>query len=378
MKRFYLDHAATTPLDDRVFDAMVPFMKEFYGNPSSIHSHGIEVKKAINLVRADVAFRFGVSFKDVIFTSGGTEATNLAIMGLAASYPEKKEIVTSVIEHHATIHTLDQLEKRGYIIHRIPVDQEGFLNIKELEKKINEKTLLLTLIWANNEVGTIQDIIKIGQLCKKYNIFVHVDAVQMVAHQKINVKDLPVDLLTCSAHKFYGPKGIGALIKKSDVRLDPIVYGGKQEFGYRSGTENVYGIIGFGKALELIQENTMNENNRLSEQTKTFYRLLIEECPEIILNGPKDFTKRIPGLLSLSFPGVDSQEYQYTLDQKGVSVSTGSACLSNEILESHVLKAIHILKDYGTIRISLGRDHSMEDLKTIRKLLIETYHELKN
>src|SRR5690606_34095766 len=153
----------------------------------------------------------------------------------------------------------------------------------------------------------------------------HVDAVQMVAHQKINVKDLPVDLLTCSAHKFYGPKGIGALIKKSDVRLDPIVYGGKQEFGYRSGTENVYGIIGFGKALELIQENTMNENNRLSEQTKTFYRLLIEECPEIILNGPKDFTKRIPGLLSLSFPGVDSQEYQYTLDQKGVSVSTGSA-----------------------------------------------------
>lgn len=376
MKRYYIDHAATTPLDDRVFNQMLPFMKEHYGNPSSMHEEGVEVKKAINTSRSHIAERFGVTYKGVIFTSGGTEATNLALRGLAAMNPDRKEIVTSTIEHHATLNTLFQLEKEGYVIHRIPVDREGFLIIDELEKVLSEQTLMLSLIWANNEIGTIQDIKKIGLMCKKYHAFVHVDAVQMVAHHLFSMNDLPVDLLTCSAHKFYGPKGIGALIKKDHVNLEPILYGGKQEMGLRSGTENVYGIIGFDQALEVVQSTCISESDRLNELGQTLFDLIKNECPTVTLNGPKDFKKRIPGLLSLSFPGVNSQELAFTLDQKGVSVSTGSACLSNEIQESHVLKAIHVPQGVGTIRISLGRNNHLDDLIDIKNLIIEAYQEL--
>lgn len=376
MKRYYVDHAATTPLDEHVLDAMIPYMKEQFGNPSSMHQDGVKVKKAINEVRSDVASRFGVSYKDVIFTSGGTEATNLAILGLAKRYPERKEIVTSTIEHHATLHTMDELEKQGYIIHRINVDQEGFIVMEELKKVVSEKTLMLTLIWANNEIGTIQDIKKIGNWCHRYNIFVHVDAVQMVAHEKVNLHELPIDLLTCSAHKFYGPKGMGALIKKEHIELDSILYGGNQEMGYRSGTENVYGIIGFGKALELIHRDLDLVNQKLHQLAKELFDLIKKDCPKVILNGPQDFTKRVPGLLSISFAGVDSQDLAFSLDQKGVSLSTGSACLSNEILESHVLKAIHVLPGYGTIRISLGKENKHEDLEEIKNLILETYQEL--
>lgn len=378
MKRIYLDHAATTPLDDTVFQAMVPFMKEFYGNPSSMHQEGVIVKKAINTARSDVGARFGVSYQNVIFTSGGTEATNLAIRGIASKYPDRKEIITSKIEHHATLHTLDELEKKGYVVHRISVDQEGFLKMDELEKVISVNTLMVSLIWANNEIGTIQDIKKIGLLCLKYQVFFHVDAVQMVAHHKILMPDLPIDLLTCSAHKFYGPKGVGALIKKDYVTIDPILFGGKQEMGIRSGTEYVYGIIGFSKALELVQYDAIQMSNRLQALAQKLFFMIHNDCKEVILNGPKDFNKRIPGLLSLSFPGINSQEMAFALDQKGLSVSTGSACLSNEILESHVLKEIQVPKEVGTIRISLGKNNHEDDLEVIKNLIIETYQELSS
>lgn len=378
MKRYYVDHAATTPLDSSVLEHMIPFMKENFGNPSSMHTMGVYVKKAINDVRNDVASRFGVSFKDVIFTSGGTEATNLALRGLAAKYSDRKEIITSTIEHHATIKTLEELKEKGYTIHNIDVDQEGFINLDQLSKVLSEKTLLVTLIWANNEIGTIQDVETVGEMCKKYGVFLHVDAVQMVAHAKVNMKVLPIDLLSCSAHKFYGPKGIGALIKKEHITLDPILYGGHQEMGYRSGTENVYGIIGFGEALKRNQEHLENENKRLNELSYKLLSMIQSECPDVIVNGSRNRFKRLPGLLSLSFPGVSSQDMAYTLDQKGVYVSTGSACLSNEILESHVLKAISVSKDCGTIRASLGRENKMEDIDHIAKLIIETYQELVN
>ena len=378
MKRYYVDHAATTPLDASVLEHMIPFMKENFGNPSSMHTMGVYVKKAINDVRNDVASRFGVSFKDVIFTSGGTEATNLALRGLAAKYPERKEIITSTIEHHATIKTLEELKEKGFSIHFIDVDQEGFINLDQLSNVLSERTLLVTLIWANNEIGTIQDIETVGDMCKKFGVFLHVDAVQMVAHTKVNLKELPIDLLSCSAHKFYGPKGIGALIKKEHITLDPILYGGSQEMGYRSGTENVYGIIGFGEALKRNQEHLETENKRLNELSYKLLSIIQNECPEVLVNGSRNRFKRLPGLLSLSFPGVSSQDMAYTLDQKGVYVSTGSACLSNEILESHVLKAISVSKDYGTIRVSLGKENKMEDIDRIAKLIIETYHELIN
>jgi cysteine desulfurase len=378
MKTVYLDHAATTPLDPRVVDAMLPFMLSSYGNPSSIHHMGIEVKRAINEARSYIANLFGVSDRGVIFTSGGTESTNLALRGYASKHPEKKEIITSSIEHHATLHALDHLKKLGYIIHVIDVDDEGFINISQLEEKLSDQTLLVSIIWANNEIGTIQDINKMGELCHKYGAKLHVDAVQMVAHFPISFDNYPIDFLSLSAHKFYGPKGMGALIVRDYTLIDPILYGGNQEYGLRSGTENVYGIIGMKRALELKQEEGIIRQKHLLKLSQTLTERIKKDFPEVKFNGPQDEHKKLPGILSLSFPHIESQTFAFALDQKGIYVSTGSACLSNEVLESHVLKAIHSKDDMGTLRISFGKDSNIKDLPYVVKMMKDVYEQLKD
>lgn len=377
MKTYYLDHAATTPLDKRVLDEMLPFMTSSFGNPSSMHQEGVLVKKKINESRNIVADYFGVNFKSVIFTSGGTESTNLAILGYAKTHLDKKEIITSTIEHHATMHTLDELEKQGYVIHRIPVNHEGFIDLNSLKNKLSAKTLMVTLIWANNEIGTIQDIESIGNMCHQHGVILHVDAVQMVPHFSIDLNKVPVDMLTLSAHKFYGPKGIGALIIKDKNLIRPILYGGNQEMGYRSGTENVYGIIGLAKALNLLQSEREERSTLSRMMSDQLFDQLRHLIPSIKLNGPKDDTKRLPGLLSLSFPDVSSTDLAYHLDELGLYVSTGSACLSQDILTSHVLKAIGVTDTEGTIRISLGSSVSLDDLDPIVYAISKAYFEVK-
>lgn len=377
MKRYYLDHAATTPLDSRVLDAMMPFLKEQYGNPSSMHDMGIQVKKAINDARSSIARLLNVHPKGVIFTSGGTEATNLALRGFASKHKEKKEIITSVIEHHATLNAIAKLEEEGYLVHRIQVDQEGFIDIEELKKKLNVNTLCVSIIMANNEIGTIQDIETIGYLCHQYQTILHVDAVQMIAHEVIRFDQLPIDMLTLSAHKFYGPKGIGALIIKEDIEIDPILYGGHQEMGLRSGTENVYAIMGLAKALELVYQEQSDRYKNCQLVETAFRKKLSDEVNTVYFNGPNDASKRLPGLVSVSFEGVKSQAFAFSLNRKGIYVSTGSACLSNEILESHVLKAIGIKDHYGSIRFSFGKDSKLSDLDQIVHIIKEVYEDMK-
>lgn len=376
MKKIYVDNAATTPLDKEVLKAMLPYLKNQYANPSSMHLMGIDVKKQINQARQKVAELCGVSQKGVIFTSGGTEATNLAIRGYASKHPEKIEIITSVIEHHATLHTLDQLEKNGYIIHRLPVNHEGFIEIEAFKKVISEHTLLATFIWANNEIGTIQDIKVLGEICKKYQCLLHVDAVQMIAHEKIDLSVLPIDMMSISAHKFYGPKGTGALLMKDHVSINPILYGGNQEMGLRSGTENVYGIIGLTKALERMVEHVDERKQHAQMLCHSLKKRIQEVIPNVICHGPFDDSKRLPGLISLSFKGVSSQSLAFGLNDLGIYVSTGSACLSNEIKESHVLKAIHVDPSYGTLRLSFGKDNQIEEIDEIVKRIKKVYDEL--
>lgn len=378
MKHYYVDHAATTPLDTSVLEKMLPFMQDVYGNPSSLHQMGIEVKRAINEARSSVADMFFVSANNVIFTSGGTESTNLAIRGYASTCRERREIISTVIEHHATLNTLKALEDEGYIIHLIDVDEQGFILFDQLIDKLSEKTLMVSIIWANNEIGTIQDIKKIGELCHKFGAKLHVDAVQMVAHHHITFHDFPIDFLTLSAHKFYGPKGIGALIIRDGLKVNPIIFGGHQEHGIRSGTENVYGIVGLKTALEIKNHDRVFRQRHLNDLTDDFLKMVKESFPEVIINGPKNKDVRLPGLISLSFPNINSQSFAFALDRQGVFLSTGSACLSNEVLESHVLRAIKVKPGYGTLRLSFGKDTRKSDLKIIWSHILNVYEDMKD
>ncbi len=304
MKTIYLDHAATTPLSQIAYEKMKPFLEGLYGNPSSIHELGAISKKAINEARKKVAGIINCKPSEIIFTSGGTEATNLAILGYADQHPEKKEIITTKIEHHATLHTCSYLEKKGYVIHMLDVDHEGFINTKDLTEKINGHTLMVSVIWGNNEIGTIQDLNKISLICKQNNVALHVDAVQMIGNMKIDLSLLDIDLMTVSAHKFYGPKGIGFLYKKDTITIENLLHGGMQESGHRPGTENVAGIVGLAEALEQSSKNINIYTNHLYGQSKKLYETLQKKIPSIRLNGPQLGETRLPGILSLSFDHI--------------------------------------------------------------------------
>lgn len=363
MKGIYLDYAATTPIHPGVISAMQPFLNIRFGNPSSMHQLGVNNKKIVNESRKTIADCLNVLHEEIYFTSGGTEATNWAIKGYASAHPEKKEIIISQIEHHATLHTCKYLEKMGYKIHYIPVDKNGFINLKKFEAAMNENTLMASVIWANNEIGTIQDMKSISKICMRHEIALHVDAVQAFGQLSVDLSSINIDMLTLSAHKFYGPKGIGCLYIKKGLILDSLIHGGSQEQGNRSGTENLIGIVGMAKAAEIAFQNQQEYYEKLTYLSTMLYQRLIQDF-DCILNGPEVGGRRLPSNINISFRDIIGTQLSFWLDQNDIFVSTGSACNSNLVEPSHVLKAIKVPEEYikGTIRISLGNEFLETDI----------------
>ncbi len=303
-RKVYLDYAATTPIRKEVYEEMKLFLKEKFGNPSSIHNFGREVKKAIEEAREKIAKAIGAESDEIIFTSGGTESNNMAIKGVAFALSHKgRHIITSQIEHHAVLEPCHFLEKIGFEITYLPVDKEGYVDPDDLKKAIRKDTVLISIMHANNEIGTIEPIREISNIAKEHDIYFHTDAVQTVGHIPVNVNDLGVDLLSLSAHKFYGPKGIGALYIRKGTRIEPIIHGGSQENNKRAGTENVAGIIGMGKALELAISEMEREQKRLTELRDYFINQVEKRIPEVYLNGPR--VNRLPNNINFSFAQIE-------------------------------------------------------------------------
>ncbi len=366
MKGIYLDYAATTPVHPDVIQAMQPYSNISFGNPSSVHQLGINNKKIINESRRTIANCLNVLQEEIYFTSGGTEASNWAIKGYASAHPEKKEIIISQIEHHATLHSCQFLEKMGYKIHYIPVDKKGFINLKKFESVMNENTLMASIIWANNEIGTIQDIKAISERCKKHDVVLHVDAVQVFGQISIDLSLYAIDMVSLSAHKFYGPKGIGCLYIKKGLVIDPLIHGGSQEQEKRSGTENISGIVGMAKAAEIASQKQQLYYEKMNYLTTRLYQRLLQDF-DCLLNGPEIGGSRLPSNLNVSFRDIIGTQLSYWLDQNDVYVSTGSACNASSIEPSHVLKAIKVPDEFikGTIRFSLGSEFLESDIPRV-------------
>ncbi|ERJ12893.1 cysteine desulfurase family protein [Haloplasma contractile] len=374
MKPIYLDHASTTKLNEEVLKEMMPYLRDQFENPSSLYEAAINNKKAINQSRKKVSEIINAKPSEVYFTSGGSEANNWALKGVAFSYTEKKEIITTPIEHHSISHTVTFLESIGYTIHYLNVDEEGFIDLNHLEQLINKDTLLVSVIMANNEIGTIQDIKSVHSICKIHDVLLHVDAVQAICHIPVDVQGLGVDLLSFSAHKFYGPKGIGCLYVKDGIEIENLIHGGKQEQGIRSGTENVAGIVGMAKAMEIKIHNMTEESERQIKMASYLYNRLRNSIEQVKLNGPKIGSKRrLPGNINLSFKDVDASIMCFILNKKGIYISTGSACNSGAIEPSHVLKAINVPDDFieGSIRISLGEATTKREIDVFCDEVIE-------
>lgn len=367
MKIYDLDHAATTKLDTSVYEKMKPYLEASYGNPSSMHPIGIKAKKAINDAKKGIANFLKCDYKELVFTGSGTEAINLAIKGLAFKHPEKKEIITTKIEHKATLNACKFLESLGYKVTYLEVDEHGFIDVNDLKSVLSKETLLVSIIWGNNEIGVIQKLDEISQIVKQTEAFLHVDAVQMLGHFPIELNSLNVDLMSFSAHKIFGPKGIGLLYKKHTVTIEPLVHGGGQEFNLRAGTENVSGIIGFYEAVKNVYENYHFKQTELELKTKHL-KVMIENVVKCHLNGPEIGQDRLPGLLSLGFPNVLGHELQFALSKEDIMVSTGSACNQSSIELSHVIKAITTKTD-GVIRLSIGYDLTFEDIEHIAETI---------
>jgi len=373
----YLDNAATTGVSKEVFEAMTPYFMDSYGNPSSLHNKGIEVKKVVNLCHKTVAELLGCHYSEVHFTSCGTESINWAIKGIAYLNKTKSEIITTRIEHHATLHTVEFLEKRGYTVHYLDVDEQGFINIDQLRNLVSDNTLIVSIIMANNEIGTIQDIKEISEICQAASTYLHVDAVQVATHIPINLNELNVDLVSFSGHKFHAPKGIGLLYIKKGTHIENLLHGGQQENNLRPGTENVPYIVGFTKALEEGMKTMFPSMIRQNEYIKYFLNELDKNEINYRLNGPKIGENRLPGNLSISFKDLDGSDITYYLNKANIFVSTGSACDSNSIEPSHVLKAINVPEDYihASVRISVGDDTTFEEVEYAAKTLISIINE---
>jgi len=376
MKRIYLDHAATTPVAKEVLEAMKPYFSEKYGNASSLHTFGNEARDALEKARKTIASFINARPNEVIFTSCGTESNNLAIKGLAFANKEKNHIITTKIEHHAVLEPCHWLEKQGFKITYVSVDKEGKVNPEDIEKAITEKTLLVSVMHANNEIGTIEPIEEIGKICKKHKVYFHTDAVQTFGKIPIDVRKMNIDLLSASAHKIYGPKGVGCLFVKQDVKIEPILHGGGHESGLRSGTENVAGIVGFAKAVELARKNMKKENER---EAKLRDKLIEEilKIPGAHLTGSRK--ERLPFNASFYFEGIEGEALLIRLNEKGIAVSTGSACSSKSLEPSHVLTAIGLKPEqaHGSLRITLGRGTTEQDIDYTIKQIKEIVRSLR-
>lgn len=377
MKRIYMDHSATTPVDPLVVDAMLPFFTDLFGNASSLHSFGTEAAEALLRARKQVADAIGALPEEIIFTSGGTESDNLAIRGVVPFNAGKKHVITSVIEHPAVLNTCTFLESLGHEVTYVPVDADGVVDVKILEKSVRENTVLISVMHANNEVGTIQPIEKISEIAKKYNIYFHTDAVQSVGKIPVNVDDLGVDMLSISSHKIHGPKGVGVLYVRKGTNISPIVFGGNHEMGMRSGTENVSGIVGFAKAMELAAQRQDADSIHMTQMRDSLISRVFDSISDVRLNGHP--SRRLPNNVNMSFKYAEGESMLMLLDMQGVAVSTGSACSSKSLKASHVLSALEIEDDFihGSLRISLGRENTMDDIDYVVGALQETIAKLR-
>lgn len=379
MRKVYLDHAATTPLHPEVYSLMCRFMKDTFGNPSSIHSYGQEARKWVEKARQQVASLINADPNEICFTSGGTEADNLAILGTAAARRKKgNHIITSSIEHHAVLDTCKYLEKNGYEVTFLPVDGYGMVDPVDVKKAIRRDTILISIMHANNEIGTIEPIEEIGRIAREHEVVFHTDAVQTAGKIPVDVEALGVDLLTLSSHKIYGPKGVGALYKRKGVRLLPVMHGGGQERKLRSGTENTIGIVGFGKAAEIATRELEVEQERTKRLRDRLVKGVMEKIPEVRLNGHPE--KRLPHNANFSFAYVEGESMLLSLDLKGIAASSGSACSSRALQPSHVLTAIGLPYEliHGSLRMTLGRANGEEDVDYVLEVLPEIVTRLRS
>ena len=378
MKKVYLDHSATTRTDDDVAKLMVEYMTEDYGNPSSIHSFGRITRKAVEEAREKVAKAIGAQPDEIIFTSGGTEADNLALRGVA--YANKKRgnhIITSVIEHHAVMDTCKNLAREGFDISYLPVDEHGRVNPEDVKKAITDKTILISVMHANNEIGTIQPIKEIGAIAREKGIYLHSDTVQTIGKIPVNVDELNIDLLSISAHKFYGPKGVGCLYMRKGVRVLPISFGGSQERKRRPGTLNVPGIVGFGLAIEKAVASIPEQTVFQTRLRDRLIKEIMNKIDYVRLNGHP--AERLPNNVNLSFQFIEGESLLLSLDMKGVAASSGSACTSGSLDPSHVLLAIGLSHEiaHGSLRMTLGKDNTDEEIDYVIEVLPEIVERLR-
>lgn len=363
MREVYLDYSATTPVKKQVLDEMLPYFSEKFGNPSSLYRIGSDSKDAIGIARQKVASLIGANEREVYFTSSGTESDNWALISTAkAKLAKGNHIITTVIEHHAILHTCQYLEKNGYSVTYLSVDQEGRINLTDLENAITDKTTLISIMYANNEVGSIQPIKEIAQIAKARDILFHTDAVQALGNIEIDVKELGIDMMSISAHKIYGPKGIGALYIRKGLMIPNLIHGGAQENNKRSGTENLTGIVGFGKAAELAENNILSHIKEVTSLRDYFIAELFSKIDGLDING--GMTSRLPGNANIVFQGVEGEALLLYMDVRGICASTGSACSSATFAASHVLQALgHPLERvYCSIRFTVGDFTTKEDI----------------
>jgi len=378
MKTVYLDHCATTPLHPDVLTAMLPFLRHSFGNPSSMHALGRKAREAVEEARGKVASLIGANASEIVFTSGGTEANNLAIQGIARARKDRgNHIIASSIEHHAVIKTCQYLERNGFVVTYLPVDHHGIVNPEDFKKALTDKTILVSVMHANNEVGTIEPIDKIGRIAAKRGVSCHTDAVQSAGKVPLNVKKMHVDLLSISAHKFHGPKGIGALYIKEGTRLDPILHGGGQERDMRSGTENVASIVGLGTACELADKAVPVLGDKIRKLRDSLQERISTAVLGITINGHP--VSRLPNCLSVSIPGIMGEMILRDLDARGIAVSAGSACTSHSVEISHVLSAMGLPKEtaQGTVRLSLGIMNTEDEIEYAATSFVEVVEKLK-
>ncbi len=370
MNKIYLDHAATTPIKKEVVDAMLPYLTENFGNPSSVYQIAQVNKQAVDEAREKIANAIGAKAQEIFFTSGGTEADNWAIKGIAEARRSKgNHIITSKIEHHAVLHTCEYLEKNGYEVTYLDVDEYGSIKIEDLKNAIKDTTILITIMYANNEIGTIMPIKEIGEVAKANNIPFHTDAVQAIGQIKIDVNEENIDLLSMTAHKFNGPKGVGVLYIRRGVKVAQFIHGGAQERGRRGGTENVAGIVGMGVAIELAYREFDNKISQYLQLRDMLIDGILEAIPYSRLNGHP--TKRLPNNVNISFEFVEGESLLLLLDMQGICASSGSACTSGSLDPSHVLLSIGLPheKAHGSVRFTLGAGISDADICTVLEKL---------
>ena len=364
--RIYLDYAATTPVDPEVLEVMTAALRENYGNASSIHTSGRTAHRAVDQARRQVAASVGASPEEIFFTSGGSESNNWALKGIAMSLREKgRHVITSAIEHHSVLHTCDWLEKQGFEISRLPVDACGRISPESVLGAIRPDTILISIMMANNEIGTLEPVTEIGQIAREKGILFHTDAVQAFGAIPIDTGKSPLDLMSLSAHKIYGPKGVGALYVRKGVRPEALVHGGAQERGRRAGTENTAGIVGFGKAAEIAAARMEADSSRIRKMRDLLIRGILTEIPGSRLNG--DPVRRLPNNASFSFEDIDGEALLLRLDLIGIEGSAGSACTSGSLDPSHVLKAIGLSREQalGSLRLTLGRETGENDIQEV-------------